>query len=58
VTNKFSFLTPRFQIKKITKYLTIFLNGVLGIFIEIIYTLGIFLLASIICFLFYILIIF
>ena len=43
------------EIKKIIRYFKNFFNGVVGIFIELVYPLFIFLISSIVCLLFFIL---
>jgi len=48
-------LLEKKEIKKLIRYLRNFFNGVVGIFIELIYPLFIFLISSIVCFLFFIL---
>ncbi len=44
------------EIKKLIRYFKNFLNGVVGIFIELLFPLFIFFISSIVCFLFFILI--
>ena len=48
-------LLKKKEIKKLIRYFKNFFNGVVGIFIELIYPLFIFLISSIVCFLFFIL---
>lgn len=55
MNNKLIHLLGKKEIKKLIRYLRNFLNGVVGIFIELLYPLFIFLVSSIVCLLFFIL---
>ncbi len=55
MNNKLIHLLGKKEIKKLIRYLRNFLNGVVGIFIELVYPLFIFLVSSIVCLLFFIL---
>jgi len=55
MNNKLINLLGQTEIKKLIRYFKNFFNGVAGIFIELIYPLFIFLISSIVCFLFFIL---
>ena len=55
MNNKLIHLLGKKEIKKLIRFLRNFLNGVVGIFIELVYPLFIFLVSSIVCLLFFIL---
>ncbi len=55
MNNKLIHLLGKKEIKKLIRYLRNFLNGVVGIFIELLFPLFIFLVSSIVCLLFFIL---
>lgn len=55
MNNKLIYLLGKKEIKKLIRYLRNFLNGVVGIFIELLFPLFIFLVSSIVCLLFFIL---
>lgn len=51
--DKFRYFLKTPEIKKFFRYLRLFLNGIAGIGIELVYPVVVFLISSIVCFLFF-----